>query len=191
MGVVTMTESLMHPEFGRPWTIDDLARLPDDDGMRYEIVDGSLLVSPHANVYHFGVAGLLARLLDRQAPDQFLVAQDGSVQVKNRTSYFLPDVMAVRRDAIQRGRDCFDPADVPLVIEVLSPSNRGNDLIIKRHYYAAGGIPQYWIVDPEKRTLTVLTLEGDSYQDRAVVEAGQVWRSDEPFPLTIDPADVL
>jgi Uma2 family endonuclease len=130
-------------------------------------------------------------LLDRQAPDQFLVAQDGNVQVKNRTSYFLPDVMVVRRDAIRRGRDCFDPADVPLVIEVLSPSNRGNDLIIKRHYYAAGGIPQYWIVDPERGTLTVLTLEGDSYQDRAVVEAGQVWRSDEPFPLTIDPADVL
>ena len=81
--------------------------------------------------------------------------------------------------------------DNVLAVEVLSPSNPGNDLVLKRHYYAAGGIPRYWIVEPDKRTLTVLTLDGDSYQDRAVVEPGQVWRSDEPFPLTIDPADVL
>ncbi len=38
--------------------------------------------------------------------------------------------------------------------------------VLKRHYYAAGGIPHYWIADPKKRTLTVMALDGDSYIER-------------------------
>ncbi|HEV7899681.1 MAG TPA: hypothetical protein VGP31_17745 [Planosporangium sp.] len=46
-------------------------------------------------------------------------------------------------------------------------------------------------MDPDARRLTVLTLDGDTYSDRAVVEPGQVWQSEDPFPLAIDPADFL
>jgi hypothetical protein len=41
------------------------------------------------------------------------------------------------------------------------------------------------------RTLTVFELDRDSYVDRAVVEPGQVWQTDEPFPLRLDPAEFL
>jgi Uma2 family endonuclease len=187
MEVMTMTEPLTHPEFGQPWTIHDLDRLPDD--MRYEIVDGSLLVSPRSAVRHFRAAGMLRDLLARQAPDDLFVGQEGYVSVKDGTSCFVPDVMAVRQEALERGGETFQPADVPLVVEVLSPSNRGNDLVLKRHYYAAGGIPHYWIVDPDARTLTVLALDGEAYVERAVARPGQVWESQEPFPLRIDPGE--
>jgi Uma2 family endonuclease len=190
MGVVTLTESLAPPDFDQPWTLSDLARLPDD-GVRYEIVDGSLLVSPLHGVRHFKAANLLRDALARQLPEDLYVGQDGYLSVKAGTSQFLPDLVVVRRAALDSGDESFHPGDVSLVVEVLSPSNRGNDLVLKRHYYAAGGIPHYWIVDPNARTLTVFALDGETYAERAVVTAGETWRTGEPFPLTLDPADFL
>ena len=187
---MTVTESFVHPLAGEAWTIDDLERLPDD-GLRYEIVDGSLLVSPHAVVRHFGAAGLLRDLLARQAPDGVFVGQDGGVQVKGGSSYFVPDVVAIWRAALTAGGRYLQPADVLLAVEVLSPSNAGVDLLLKRHYYAAGGIPHYWIVDPDKRTLTALALDGGSYREVTVVEPGTTWRTEQPFPLALDPAEFL
>jgi Uma2 family endonuclease len=49
-----------------------------------------------------------------------------------------------------------------LLIEVLSPSNRGHDLLTKRALYARAGVREYWIVDPEARTLEILTLDRDA-----------------------------
>lgn len=72
---------------------------------------------------------------------------------------------------------------------MLSPRNRANDLVTKRYHYAKLRIPRYWIVDPKARTLTVLTLDGDKYRDETVVKAGETWRTGEPFPLALDPAD--
>lgn len=50
-----------------------------------------------------------------------------------------------------------------LVMEVLS-SDRNRDLVTKRREYAQAGIPEYWIIDPEQQTITVLTLSGDAYE---------------------------
>jgi len=74
---------------------------------------------------------------------------------------------------------------------VLSGSNRGFDLVQKRHDYAAAGIPRYWIVDPRDETITVLSLpEGKSaYEEEAVVKAA--WTTDFPYPLTVDPAEIF
>lgn len=76
-----------------------------------------------------------------------------------------------------------------LVVEVLSPSNSRNDLVLKRHDYAAASIPAYWIVDPPAPTITVLELtdRGD-YAERAELQPGLTWTTDRPFPVTIDPA---
>jgi Uma2 family endonuclease len=188
MGVMTVTEPLMPPAAG--WSVDDLDQLPDT-GVRYELFDGSLLVSPAPILRHGRAANLLRDLLSAQAPRDARVTQDIGVTIQGRRTYFIPDVCVVRAVALDKDSDCLDQDDVLLAIEVLSPSNPGNDLVLKRHYYAAGGIPQYWIVDPEARRLTVLTLDGETYADRAVVEPGQVWQSDEPFPLSVDPADFL
>jgi Uma2 family endonuclease len=62
---------------------------------------------------------------------------------------------------------------------------------VKRHHYAVGGIAHYWIVDPEARTVTVLQLDDAAYVERAVVKAGETWRTDQPFPLTLSPAEFL
>jgi Uma2 family endonuclease len=188
MGAVTMTESFAPPVEG--WTVDDLDQLPDI-GVRYELFDGSLLVSPAPAWRHTRANNLLREVLATQMPTDFTLIHDGGVTVRGRRTYFIPDLCVVPATVYDKEIDLLDQDDVRLAVEVLSPSNPGNDLVLKRHYYATGGIPNYWIVDPKRRTLTVLALDGDSYTERAVVEPGQVWECAEPFPLRIDPGDFL
>ncbi len=183
-----MTESFAPPVEG--WTFDDLDQLPDI-GVRYELFDGSLLVSPAPAWRHTRANNLLREVLTAQMPPNFKLVHDGGVTVRGRRTYFIPDLCVVPATVYDKEIDLLNQDDVRLAVEVLSPSNPGNDLVLKRHYYAVGGIPRYWIVDPKQRTLTVLTLDGDSYAERAVVEPGQVWESTEPFPLRIDPVDFV
>jgi Uma2 family endonuclease len=185
---VTMTESFAPPVEG--WTVDDLDQLPDI-GVRYELFDGSLLVSPAPAWRHTRANNLLREVLAEQMPPEFKLVHDGGVTVRGRRTYFIPDLCVVPAATFYKEFDQLSERDVLLTIEVLSPSNPGNDLVLKRHYYAVGGIPQYWIVDPKQRTLTVFTLDGEAYVDRAVVEPGQVWESTDPFPLRLDPGDFL
>jgi Uma2 family endonuclease len=188
---MTMAASLLpEHEFGAPWTIDDLKDLPDD-GNRYEIYDGSLLVTPHAGTFHGTVTNRLHRILNRHAPDHLLVSQSAGVSRK-RTSYLIPDLFVLPDPVGDTNQDAFSPADVLLVVEVLSPSNARRDLVVKRDEYAIAGIPLYWIIDPKKQTLTVLELAADGiYREVAVVEPGEVWRIDRPFPLAFDLAEIF
>ncbi|HEX6498578.1 MAG TPA: Uma2 family endonuclease [Micromonosporaceae bacterium] len=186
---MTLTERLSHPAT-EPWTLDDLGQLPED-GQRYEIFEGSLLVSPHADVWHGRIANQLRRLLDRQAPDDLFVGQDVGVANHRRTSYFVPDLFVCHRTALERRAPALDPSDVLLVAEVLSPTNAGRDLVLKRHSYAAAGIGRYWLVDPQGGTLTVLALDEHGYHEEITVTRSSRWSTDSPFPLTLDLADVL
>ncbi|MEU4552573.1 Uma2 family endonuclease [Micromonospora violae] len=177
------------PGWGDAWSVDDLQSLPEDDQV-YEIFDGSLLVSPHADVFHGAVANRLRRLLDRQAPTGVLVGQDIGVSAK-RSSYFVPDLFVAHESALDSGGAALDPADVLLVVEVISPSNAGRDLVLKRHEYAAAGIPFYWLVEPRKQTLTVLANGAGGYREQAVLAAGEVYRTEQPFPLALPLADIF
>ena len=177
------------PGQGEAWTVDDLQDLPED-GQDYEIFDGSLLVSPHADVFHGAVANRLRRLLDRQAPPGLLVGQDIGVSAK-RSSYFVPDLFVAREDALDRGGPALAPADVLLVVEVVSPGNAGRDLVLKRHEYGLAGIPRYWLVEPRKQTLTVLANAGGGYREAAVLSATDTLRTDQPFPLALPVGDIF
>lgn len=185
-----MTDPVVLPPYGQPWTIDDLHRLPDD-GQRYEIFDGSLLVSPPPDVRRGAVAYRLRRLLERYAPAELVVANDIGVAVSRRSTYFVPDLFVADAAVLDRRSGVLAADDLLLVIEVLSPANAGRDLLLKRHEYAAAGIPGYWIVDYRARTLTVLNLVDGDYHETVVVRPGEAWRTGQPFPLTLDPAEFV
>jgi Uma2 family endonuclease len=177
------------PHRTEPWTIDDLETLPPDDLNRYEIVDGSLVVTPPPHAGHMKIAAKLCRLIGRQIPDEILAAQETGVSIRAGTTYFQPDGMVAPEAAFDRRY--VDAGDLLIVFEVLSPSNRGHDLVQKRHDYAVAGIPQYWIVDPQARTITVLSLQDKRYVEQAVLRPGDVWHTEEPLKLTIEPAKVF
>jgi Uma2 family endonuclease len=189
-GVTTMTEPVASRLSDQPWTIDDLAELPD--GNRYEILDGSLIMSPAPDSLHGRVTTLLARLLDRAAPTDLMISAAGfGVAVQDGRGYCVPDIVALVETALDRRVQALSPADVPLAVEVVSPTSSSRDRVSKRHEYAAAGIRHYWIVDPDKQTLTVLSLDGRGarYEEVAVVAAGERFTTDDPFAISLDPAD--
>jgi len=188
MEVMTMTDTI-GPRPGEWWSIDDLFQLPDD-GRRYEILDGCLLVSPAPAPRHGKVVSRLHRLLVLQAPEDLAVGNDVGVQIGSNFSYFVPDLFVIPWAGYETHPKYLVPADVRLVIEVLSEHN-GRDLVLKRNYYASVGIPRYWIVDPFECLLTALALVHGRYDEVAIVKPGTVWETDLPFPLELDPGSFL
>ena len=97
---------------------------------------------------------------------------------------FLADANDPRRqDAYWTGAD--------LVIEVVSPDDSQRDLVTKRREYAQAGIPEYWIVDPQTETITVLRLDETSYVEHGVFGLGEIATSAHYADLQTSVSDVL
>jgi Uma2 family endonuclease len=121
-----MTEPLSH--IG-PWTTDDLPGLPDD-GQRYEIIDGSLLVSPPPSPKHQVVSGRLAVFLRESAPDGTDVVEAVGIKLSSGR-LLVPDVVVAESSALLGEGLTLGPADVRLVVEVVSPSNASMDRFVR------------------------------------------------------------
>ena len=185
-----MTDRLVRPELGHHWTVADLQLMPDD-GLRYELIDGSLHVTPPPALPHGWTIARLRAQLFPQTPDEFLAGENIGVDL-GADNYRVPDMIIVRQATTKLTGPHLEPQDVLVAVEVLSPTNRGDDLVMKRYQYGRARIGQYWIVDPREQTFTVLRHDGvESYVEAAVVRAGEAWRTDDPFPLALDPADFL
>ncbi len=165
---------------------DDLAELPDD-GNRYELVDGLLLVSPSPTERHQrAVAEMFVRLRSAVPAGLRVYFAPLDVRLSDRVQV-QPDVL-VTVDGPPRGR--LD--QVPLLcVELLSPGTRRHDLVLKRRAYERGGVPSYWIVDPLVPSLTILELVDGVYVEVAQVGGGDVVTVSAPFPLTFRPDDLL
>jgi Uma2 family endonuclease len=183
-----MTLALARPGLGSAWTIDDLP----DDGNRYELIDGSLLVAPPPAKPHFRATSRLRRLLEAACPPSLFVGECAGINLGHRRTYRVPDIVVVRAAALDGTDAAFEPADVVLVVEVLSPGVEGDDLILKRHQYGRAGIGHYWIVDQRQRSLTVLRFDGaGGYDEMATVRPGTTWHTDTPYEIGLDLADFV
>lgn len=169
------------------FTADDLDSLPDD-GNRYELVDGELLVTPSPNVRHQNVVGELfvALRLALPAGRRVLMApMDVRFGPRRQVQ---PDLLVVRDE----GLDAVRVESVPLlVVEVLSRGTRSRDQVTKRRVYEQAGVPSYWIVDPKQPTVTVLELQEGAYAEVARVTGDQSWTAAQPYPVTVVPRDLL
>ena len=137
------------------WDYSDYARLPDD-GLHYEGLDGEVLVAPSPSPDHQYVMGRLHLLLAPYLERRRLGVVILDVDLLFQTGQFLrPDLLVVpessRARITRRGIET-----VPsLVVEVLSPTSRGIDLMKKPARYGDFGIPEYWVLDPEDRSAWV------------------------------------
>lgn len=172
----------------RDLDLEDLLATPAD-GNRYEVLDGALVMTPPPGTTHQNAVGELFVAIRQAARARGLrtfvapVAwRIGPGQVPE------PDLLVVAPEGVTERAITLPPV---LVVEVLSPSNRGRDLSEKRRIYAEGGAGWYWIVDPAVPSVTVLRLVDGAYVEDARAEGGQVLTVDEPLPLRIVPADLL
>jgi Uma2 family endonuclease len=152
------------------WTVDDRDRLPDD-GNRYEVIDGELLVTPMPAPRHQELVKRLFRKLDAfvEAHDLGCAYDCGTDVIFSRHDVVVPDiaVYAFRPDRLpQRWADAPKPM---LVVEVRSKSTCRRDVGVKRKLYVERTVPEYWIVDGDERTVTVVRPVGTDTNARVAV----------------------
>lgn len=170
------------------FTVDDLASTPDD-GHRYELLDGLLLVTPAPGVAHQTAVGALLVLLHAAMPEGHLVLPAPFALRINEHTEVQPDLIVAPRKAF--GEQHLD--QVPdLVVEVLSPTTRRVDLGAKMETYAEFGIPHYWVVDPrEPMRVSEYRLYSAVTRYRLVQDADKVFTTDVPFPVSFDVRTLL
>ncbi|MEU4573897.1 Uma2 family endonuclease [Nonomuraea sp. NPDC023979] len=173
-----------------PFSVDDLLKFPDD-GNRYELFNGSLLVSPAPNSLHQLAATLITDILLRAAPPDLIPLATINLRVSD-TDYYIPDLAVVPRELARAGQLEFSPQHVRLAVELVSPSTKTRDRATKLEAYGAAGIPVYWRVElDEGPALYAYEFEGDSYGRAAVHKAGRSASLWAPYPVTFDPADLI
>ena len=147
-----------------------------------EFVDGRLEFPPIPTRLHQLILRYLFRLLDQIVSEarvgEVLFAAH-PVEVA-RGKFREPDLMFIPNGA-NEGRDSAEvdqfAVGITLAIEMVSPSDPKRDYETKRIEYAAAGIREYWIVDPDKEAITVLTLDGDTYREAGVYTGDAVAHS--------------
>lgn len=169
------------------WTVEDLVNTPDD-GLRYELVDGVLLVSAAPSNMHQIVLGELYVLLRAACPADARVMLAPTDYQPTRRRSLQPDLLVARRADV--GTEAIS-APLLLAVEVLSPSTRSVDLLLKYGVYAESGVAAYWVVDPLEPSIQAWTLV-----DGAYVEAGRAVGDEElqlaqPFPVLVRPSQLL
>lgn len=170
----------------RRYTIAELDDLPED-GRRYELAGGWLLVSPMARRRHQRGSQELRNVLnDACPPHLYVFGLPINVDDPDAT-HFEPDVTVVRREFVD-----IENGDLPLLaVEIRSPFTAGRDAVRKRREYARLGISSYWLLDVDRPSLRVLELQGTDYVEIAYGEGETPVTVERPFPVTVVPADLL
>ncbi|HUH11744.1 MAG TPA: Uma2 family endonuclease [Longimicrobiales bacterium] len=142
------------------WSYSEFARLPSDDGNRYEVIEGELYVTPSPRSLHqaavTALTGTLGAFVEEHGLGWVLA---GPIDVLfAEGDYLAPDLVFVRRErrGIISDRGLEGAPD--LVVEVLSESTAGRDRVLKRRRYAHFGVPEYWVADPDAKLIEVYRL---------------------------------
>lgn len=142
------------------WTYAEFARLPSERGMRHEVIDGELVVTPAPGLRHQRVVTELVVRLHAFVRDSGLgEVFVGPVDVLLADGDFIePDILFVRTEKAHLFSDRGIEGPPDLIVEVLSPSTAARDRGLKLDRYRHFGVPEYWVVDPDGRSIEVWDL---------------------------------
>ncbi|MBA2551121.1 MAG: Uma2 family endonuclease [Nocardioidaceae bacterium] len=172
---------------GRALTRHDLDAMPDD-GYRYELIDGALIVTPAPSWRHQAVSAGLFLVLTRACPTDLRVLYAPVDVALADDTVMQPDLLVARRTD-------FGERDLPtaplLAAEVLSPSTRRIDLTLKRSRFEEAGCRSYWVVDPEEPSLTAWQLVHGTYVRVADVSGDEEFAATEPYEVLVVPSTLL
>jgi Uma2 family endonuclease len=145
------------------FTIDMLDDFPDD-GNRYELLEGTLLVTPAPSFKHQVVAQRLAGLLFDAVANEAHVVAVGAIR-RGKNTQLQPDILVLPR-SYSLDTKWSDIHGWWLAVEVISRSSRIYDREVKRAAYLALGVEEYWLVDPRAKSI-------------------EIWKPGEPTPATV------
>ncbi|MDE2688627.1 MAG: Uma2 family endonuclease [Chloroflexota bacterium] len=170
------------------YTYEDYMQTPDD--IRYELLDGELILSPSARTAHQRSVGkIFKRLSDfvmqNELGEVFIAPYD---VVLDNFNVVQPDILFVSNERTHIITELNIRGAPDLVIEVLSPSTAQRDRTQKRDLYAQHDVKEYWQSDTDAKSVQVLTLENGVYRVAGIYTAGQTILSPllQGFSLNVD-----
>jgi Uma2 family endonuclease len=188
---VEVEEPMQREGRGRPFTRADLEHMPDD-GRRYEIIDGMLVVSAAPARLHQRAVGRTYTSLESACSPEFEVLVAPFAVALAHDTEMQPDVLVGwRKDFTER-----ELPNPILVVEVLSPSSRMMDMHLKRARFERAGTRAYWVIDPsanpaEARLIAWELGDDGFYHKAAEVWGGEEFTTDIPFPVKVVPGDLV
>lgn len=188
----TATKPWRPPQQGG-WSYDDYARMPDTEGVHYEVVEGNLYLSPSPRPRHQIVIRRLTVMLDA-----FVIPRGGEVllspcdvRLHPEAGVVQPDIVVIKPEKLSIVLDRYVLGVPDLLVEVLSPSNPEHDQQRKWKLYLQHRVPEYWIVDTEEDWLEPWLLRGDAYASAGRYRRGQAYEADVLPGFTADLAKVF
>jgi Uma2 family endonuclease len=147
------------------FTYREYALLPDD-GRRHELIEGDFYASPAPSSLHQAVSARLQHRLMTQLEDTGIAAVFNAPWdvILSDTTVVQPDLALVRasRKHLISARGMEGPPDV--LVEILSPSSREQDELLKKAVYARFHVPEYWLIDPDLGFVSVFRSDGGAYR---------------------------
>ncbi len=159
-----------------------------ENGLRHELLDGAIVMTPSPGVSHQRVSTRLFLTLHAivQEPLELFIAP---FDVALPTGDVLVPDLCIGRQSDLTDKDL---TGVPvLVVEILSPSTRRRDLGDKLTAYRDAGVPHYWVVDPLAPRLVAHELVDGEYAVVGDVTGDESWSATAPIEVTIVPADLV
>lgn len=171
------------------FTAADLPALIEAVDARFELLDGEVLMVAPATHWHDEVIDILKHALRQIAPQSLVIATEKGIDLG--TTVPEPDVLVVSREVVTSGSLVFQPSDVHLAIEVVSPGTTTKDRTLRPAQYASAGIKCFWRVENEDDAIVVYTFEllpEGGYAPTGVFRTRV--KVDRPFPIDIELPEV-
>lgn len=161
------------PVTGKCLTFEEYLNYDDGTDTPYELVAGELIAMPPESRLNSQISFFLALEFAKLVPSTCICHKDTEIEVTGpRAQTRLPDLMVLSEELAevlgnQRGTITREMPPPLLIVEVVSPGkpNEERDYRYKRSEYAARGILEYWIVNPQQEKVTVLTLVAGLYEE--------------------------
>jgi len=171
--VTTLADWVPGPNQG-DWTYNEYLNLPDD-GKRYEIADGVLLLTPSSTGSHQDTIGEVCFYLRShiKLAGLGLVIQAPFIVELSAKDVFQPDIFVVMNAHLDRVQEKKVVGAPDLVVEVSTSGTAAFDRLTRYDTYEYTGVLEYWILNLERRTVEVFVLEGDEYHSLGVFHGEQ------------------
>ncbi len=143
----------------RKYTYEDYLKTPDD--VRYELIEGELIMTPSPVTRHQKISGRLFALIftfvrDNNLGEVFAAPYD---VVLSNENVFQPDILFISKDRVDIITEKNVQGAPDLIIEILSESTAYRDAIQKKKLYARFGVKEYWIVAPDDKLMEIYHLK--------------------------------
>ncbi|MGO1049732.1 Uma2 family endonuclease [Crossiella sp. CA198] len=172
------------PVHAEPWTLDEVLAMPEDQGQRVELIDGTVVVSPAPSARHQRVLHRLQLRLDGMVPPHCELIPGVNV-VLNGERMLIPDLAVTTNPGADEVY--YQGDDLLLAMEIISPSSKVYDRALKRQLYAEARVPYFVLVDPVASPVSAIVYElvEDEYREFARAENGRL-ELERPFPVKVD-----